>query len=156
MWSRQEITREKTGWLTAHDWKPVRLKLDFIIRTLLDVRYRLKPSYPKGEVVRADEVFWLNNDHNVSITEMDRRLDRMADKIIKECKNQGNLVDIDEEDADRSDSTLRNISSLPKKGTWSSAQRVKMLTPVGVTGRLIATSRQCAFPNDLGVQKPTK
>ena len=62
----------------------MRLKLDFIIRTLLDVRHRLKLSYPEGEVVRADEVFWLNNDHNVSITEMDRRLDRMADKIIKE------------------------------------------------------------------------
>ena len=69
----------------------MRLRLGFIIRTLLDVRYRIKPSYPEGDLVRVDEVFWLNNNYGVPITEMDHRIDQMSDKIIKQYKNQGHL-----------------------------------------------------------------
>ena len=46
----RDYMRENREWLTARDWTPVRLKLDFTVRTLLDVRCRLKPSYPEGEV----------------------------------------------------------------------------------------------------------
>ena len=117
----RDYIRENREWLTAHDWKPVRLKLDFVIRTLLDVRYRLKPSYPEGEVVGSDEVFWLNNNHGVSITEMDHRLDHMADKVIEERKNQGNLVDIDEDDIDRFRQYARKHQFLANKGSHLSS-----------------------------------
>ena len=45
-------------------------------------------------------MFWLNNNHDVTITEMDHRLDRMANKIIEECEKQGNFVGIDKDDVD--------------------------------------------------------
>ena len=96
----RDYVRENKEWLTARNWKTMRLKLEFIIRTLLDLRYRLKPSYPEGEVVSADKVFLLNNNHDVPITEMDHRLDRMANKIIEECEKQGNFVGIDKDDVD--------------------------------------------------------
>ena len=44
---RQYITESKE-WLTACDWKKVLPKLGFIIRTLMKVQYRLKPTYIPG------------------------------------------------------------------------------------------------------------
>ena len=67
-------------------------------------------------VVRADKVFWLNNNHAASITEMDHRLDSMTDKIIEECKKQGNIVDIDEDDVDRLRQYARKHQFLANKG----------------------------------------
>ena len=112
----RDYIRENKEWPTARDWKRVRLKLGFIIRTLLELRYRLKPSYPEGDIVRADEVFWLNNNHGAPVTEMYHHIDRMTIKIIEECKTQGNLVDIDNNDVDYFKQYARKHQFLANKG----------------------------------------
>ena len=94
----EQYIRESKEWLTACDWKKVRLKLRFMIRTLVKVRYRLKPTYPEGDLVRVDELFWFNNYYDMPITEMDHCIDQVSDKIIKEYEDDGHLVDIDSDD----------------------------------------------------------
>ena len=112
----RQYVRESKEWSTAHDWKRVRLRLGFIVRTLLIVRYRLKPSYPKGDLVRVDKVFWPNNNYDVPITEMDHRIDQISDKIIKEYKNKGHLVDIDNDDLNHFKQYARKHQFFANKG----------------------------------------
>ena len=78
-----------------YDWKKLRLKLRFMIRTLVKVRYRLKPTYPEGHLVRVVDLFWLNNNYDMPITEVYPRIDQVSDKTIKEYEDAGHLVDID-------------------------------------------------------------
>ena len=42
----EQYMGESKEWLTACDWKKASCKLRHMIRTLLDLRYRLKPTYP--------------------------------------------------------------------------------------------------------------
>ena len=79
----RQYTRESKEWLTAYDWKRVRPKLGFIIRILLKARYRLKPSCLEGHLVRVEEVFWLNNNYEMPITEMDPHIGQVSDNSIK-------------------------------------------------------------------------
>ena len=94
----KQCIRESKEWLTAYDWKKVRLKSRFIIRTLLKVRYRLKPTYLEGDLVSVDKVFWLNNKYEMPITKMDHRIDQGSDKIIKEYEDGGHPVNTDSDD----------------------------------------------------------
>ena len=130
----EQYIREIKEWLTVYDWKKVRLKLIFVIRTLLKVRYRLKPTYPEGDLVRVVELFWLNDYYDMPITEMDHRIDQVSDKIIKEYEDDGHLVDIDSDDQNLLKNMTRNISTSQIKGEWSTVQRVAILTFMITTG----------------------
>ena len=130
----EQYIRKIKEWLTGYDWKKVRLKLRFVIRTLLKVRYRLKPTYPEGDLVRVVELFWLNDYYDMPITEMDHRIDQVSDKIIKEYEDDGHLVDIDSDDQNLLKNMTRNISTSQIKGEWSTVQRVAILTFMITTG----------------------
>ena len=111
----RQYIRESKEWLTAYDWKRVRPKLGFTIRTLLMVRYRFKPFYPEGDLVRVDKVFWLNNNYEMPITEMDHRIDQVSDKIIKKYKDDGHPVNTDSDDRDHSKKICQETSVLCKQ-----------------------------------------
>ena len=51
-----------------------------------------------GRRSRVVELFWLNNNCNMPITEMDHRIDQVSDQIIKDYEDDGHLVDIDSND----------------------------------------------------------
>ena len=111
----RQCIRESKEWLTAYDWKRVCPKLGFMIRTLLKVRYRLKPSYPEGDLVRVDEVFWLNNNYEMQTIEMDHRIDQVPDKIINKYKDDGHPVNTDSDDRDHFKKICQKTSVLFKQ-----------------------------------------
>ena len=94
----EQYIRESNEWLTVYDWKAVHLELKYITRTLLDLWYRLKPTYPEGDLIRVAELFLLRNDYDMSITEMDHHIDQVSEKIIKETMDDGYSVYIDTDD----------------------------------------------------------
>ena len=50
------------------------------------------------DLIRIAELFWLRNDYDVPVTEMDHRIDQVSEKIINEYMDDGYLVDIDSND----------------------------------------------------------
>ena len=124
----EQYAGESKEWLAVYDWNAVRRKLKFIIRNLLDLRYRLKLTYPEGDLIRVAKLFWLRNNYDMPVTEMNHRIDQVSEKTIKEYVNDGYLVDID------SDDVLGNISTLQIKGEWSTVQHVTILTLMVTTG----------------------
>ena len=132
----QYIRESKKWWLTTYNWKKVRLELRFMTRTLLKVRYRVKPTYTEGDLVKVVGLFWLNNNYDIPIMEMDYHIDQVSDKIIKEYGDDGHLVDIDSDDRNHLKNMQGNISTLQIKGERSHVQRVTMtiLTLMVTTG----------------------
>ena len=107
--------------MTGYDWKDVRRKLKHIIRTLLDLRYRLKSAYLEGYLIRVAKLFWPKNDHGMPVTEMNHRINQeVSEKIIKECVDDGHLVDIDSDD--------RHHLKISKKSACPNDQGVRELT----------------------------
>ena len=80
------------------------------------MRYRLKLSYPEEDLVRVDEVFWLNNNYEMPITEIDHRTDQVSDKNIKKFEDDGHLVNTDSDNQDRFKNMPGSISTLQRKG----------------------------------------
>ena len=64
----------------------------------MDLRYRLKPIYLEGDLVRVTNLFWLRNDYDPPITEMDDCINQVSEKIIKEYMDEEYLVNIDNDD----------------------------------------------------------
>ena len=103
-------------------------------------------------------MFWLNNNYGMSITEMDHRIDQMSDKIIKEYKNQGHIVVIDNDAADRVKQYASKHQFFANKGRMVVYPACEDADSSGCHWRRAepATSRHCAFPNDQGVLKSTR
>ena len=94
----ERYMEESKEWLTADDWIEASCKLRCTVTSLRDLRYKLKLTYPEGDLVKYAELFWFTNNCDVAITDMDHRIDQVSERIIKEYEVNGLLVNIDDED----------------------------------------------------------
>ena len=56
---------------------------------------QIKTDLPGRTLIRVVELFWLNKNYDMPITEVYPRIDQVSDKTIKEYEDAGHLVDID-------------------------------------------------------------
>ena len=96
----EQYMEESREWLTAYDWDSSSCKLRYMIKSLLKVWYKLNLNDPKEDIVRGTELFWFTNNCDVPITNMDHRIDRVSERIIKKYEKNGHLVNMDNEDRD--------------------------------------------------------
>ena len=150
----ERYMEESKEWLTADDWIEASCKLRYTVTSLRDLRYKLKLTYPEGDLVKYAELVWFTNNCDVAITDMDHRIDQVSERIIKEYEVNGLLVNIDDEDRGWLKSMPGNISTL-HKGVNLTVQHAKTQTLVGSTGEGPASSHYSACPNDQGAQAPT-
>ena len=50
------------------------------IGTLMDFWHKVKPNYTEEELIRTMDLFWRQNDYDLSITKMDHLIDKMPER----------------------------------------------------------------------------
>ena len=63
-----------------------------------------------------DKMFWLNNNYEMLITEMNHCIDQVSNKIIQKYEDDGHLVNTDSDNQDRFKNMPGSISTLQRKG----------------------------------------
>ena len=64
----------------------------------MDFRYKCKPSYPEGDLIRKEDLFWPQNNYDQPIIDMDHRIDKISEEVINRYLRKGLLVDIEDND----------------------------------------------------------
>ena len=90
--------RNSKEWIIACDWKDIIFNLDRTTESLTSLRYRVKPTYKEGNLIRGAEFVWSVNNWEVPITNMDTKIDEMTGKIIEKYEEERNVVNLKEED----------------------------------------------------------
>jgi len=86
----------------------------------MEFRYMCKPRYPEGDLVRKEDFFWAQNDYDQPITNMDYRIDNVAEQVIDKYLVAGLLADIDDNDRYHLKQYARKLQYFEQKGNMVS------------------------------------
>ena len=94
-----EMIKESRERLTLYHLEQVESKMEYSIRTLMQIRHLLRHEYPEGALVNEWDIFWRQNVYDSPIIKMDQLIDTVSEKVIGTTRTTNSyIVNVSDED----------------------------------------------------------